>query len=70
MRVGVILVPECFDSGLTSVFDRCIAEELRPDVDSNIPPELQTAGYKRQVKTLGGRASLDRSRMIVRSAVS
>lgn len=56
MRVAVIAVSGCFDSGLTSVLDVLrVAETLRPSLDVEIPAvEVEIAGFRRHVKTAGG----------------
>ncbi len=56
MRVAVIAVAGCFDSGLTSVLDVLrVAETLRPTLDVEIPAlEIEIAGFRRHVKTAGG----------------
>jgi len=56
MRVAVIAVPGCFDSGLTSVLDVLrVAEMLRPGLDIEIPAlEVEVAGFRRHVRTAGG----------------
>ncbi len=56
MRVGVIAIPGCFDSGLTSVLDVLrVAEDLRTSFDTHLPGlEVTVAGFRAQVKTFGG----------------
>jgi transcriptional regulator GlxA family with amidase domain len=56
MRVGLIAVPGCFDSGLTALLDVFrTAERLRPRVDPSIDPlEVRTIGSAPKVTTAGG----------------
>jgi transcriptional regulator GlxA family with amidase domain len=64
MRVGIVAVPGCFDSGLTSLMDVFrTAERVRPGVDRSIDPvEVVTIGSTREVGTAGGlRLAMDRT---------
>lgn len=56
MRVAVLAMPGCFDSGLAAVLDVLgVAERLRPDVDRAIEPlELRTVAAAAMVSTGGG----------------
>lgn len=56
MRVGVVLVPGCFDSGLAALTDVLrAAEQLRPQVDRSIAPiELRTVGSAARLRTGAG----------------
>jgi transcriptional regulator GlxA family with amidase domain len=56
MRVGLIAVPGCFDSGLTALMDVFrTAERVRGMVDRSIEPvEVRTIGSAREVATAGG----------------
>jgi transcriptional regulator GlxA family with amidase domain len=56
MRVGLIAVPGCFDSGLTALLDVFrTAERVRTRVDSSIDPiEVRTLGSAAKVTTAGG----------------
>jgi transcriptional regulator GlxA family with amidase domain len=56
MRVGLIAVPGCFDSGLTALLDVFrTAERLRQRVDRSIDPiEVRTIGSAREITTGGG----------------
>jgi len=56
MRIAVIAVAGCFDSGLTSVLDVLrVAEALRPRLDAGIPRlEVEIAGFGREIRTSGG----------------
>lgn len=56
MRIAVIAVPGCFDSGLTSVLDVLrVAETLRCGLDVEIPVlDVEIAGFGREVTTAGG----------------
>jgi transcriptional regulator GlxA family with amidase domain len=56
MRVGLIAVPGCFDSGLTALLDVFrTAERVRPLVDRAIDPiELRTIGSASKITTGGG----------------
>ena len=56
MRIAVVAIPGCFDSGLTSVLDVLrVAETLRPGLDVEIPAlEVEIAGFRRHIKTAGG----------------
>jgi transcriptional regulator GlxA family with amidase domain len=55
MRIGLIAVPGCFDSGLTALLDVFrTAERVRAIVDRAIEPvEIRTIGSARQVTTAG-----------------
>jgi transcriptional regulator GlxA family with amidase domain len=56
MRVGLLVVPGCFDSGLTSLLDVLrTAERVRAQVDRSIDPiEVRTIGSTAKVTTGGG----------------
>jgi transcriptional regulator GlxA family with amidase domain len=56
MRVGLIAVPGCFDSGLTALLDVFrTAERVRTMVDPSIDPiEIRTVGSAAKVTTAGG----------------
>jgi len=56
MRVGVIAVSGCFDSGLTALLDVFrTAERVRPTVDRSIDPiEVRTVGTAAKVTTGAG----------------
>jgi transcriptional regulator GlxA family with amidase domain len=56
MRVGLTVVPGCFDSGLTALMDVFrTAEQLRPAVDRSIDPiEVRTVGSEPEVATAAG----------------
>lgn len=56
MRVAVLAMPGCFDSGLATVLDVLrAAERLRPEVDRSIEPiEVRTVGAAAKVTTGGG----------------
>ena len=56
MRVGLIAVPGCFDSGLTALLDVFrTAERVRPTVDRSIDPiEVRTVGSAKSITTAGG----------------
>jgi transcriptional regulator GlxA family with amidase domain len=56
MRVGLIAVPGCFDSGLTALLDVFrTAERVRASVDRSIEPvEVRTIGSAARVTTAGG----------------
>ena len=56
MRVGLIAVPGCFDSGLTALMDILrTAERVRPAVDRSIDPiEVRTVGSAAKVTTGAG----------------
>jgi transcriptional regulator GlxA family with amidase domain len=56
MRVGLVAVPGCFDSGLTALMDVFgTAERVRSSVDRSIDPiEVRTIGSAQQVRTAGG----------------
>jgi transcriptional regulator GlxA family with amidase domain len=56
MRVGLIAVPGCFDSGLTALLDVFrTAERVRTRVDRAIDPiEVRTIGSASKVTTAGG----------------
>jgi transcriptional regulator GlxA family with amidase domain len=56
MRVGLIAVPGCFDSGLTALLDLFrAAERVRPSVDRSIDPiEVRTIGTAASVTTGAG----------------
>jgi transcriptional regulator GlxA family with amidase domain len=56
MRVGLVAVPGCFDSGLTALMDVFgTAERVRSSVDRSIAPiEVRTIGSAPEVTTAGG----------------
>jgi transcriptional regulator GlxA family with amidase domain len=56
MRIGIAVVPGCFDSGLTALIDVLrTAEQLRSTVDRSIDPiEIRTFGSATKVRTGGG----------------
>jgi transcriptional regulator GlxA family with amidase domain len=56
MRIGLIAVPGCFDSGLTSLLDVFrTAERVRAQVDRSIEPlEVRTIGTAARATTAGG----------------
>jgi transcriptional regulator GlxA family with amidase domain len=56
MRVGLIVVPGCFDSGVTALMDVFrTAERVRADVDRAIDPiAVRTIGSESGVTTAGG----------------
>jgi transcriptional regulator GlxA family with amidase domain len=56
MRVGLVAMPGCFDSGLTALIDVFrTAEGVRATVDASIDPiEVRTIGSARQVTTGAG----------------
>lgn len=56
MRVGLVAVPGCFDSGFVAVLDVLrIADRLRATVDPSIDPiEVQIVGAAKTVTTGGG----------------
>src|SRR5436190_21546816 len=56
MRIGLIAVPGCFDSGLTALLDVFrAAERVRPTLDRSIDPiEVGTIGSAAKVTTGGG----------------
>jgi transcriptional regulator GlxA family with amidase domain len=56
MRIGIVAVPGCFDSGLTALTDVFrTAERVRPGVDRSIEPvDVVTIGSAREVGTAGG----------------
>src|SRR4051812_2775022 len=56
MRVGLVVLPGCFDSGLAALMDIfAAAERVRPAVDRTIPPfEVRTVGSAARVTTGGG----------------
>jgi transcriptional regulator GlxA family with amidase domain len=56
MRIGLIAVPGCFDSGLTALMDVFrTAERVRASVDRAIDPiEVRTIGSAKQLTTGGG----------------
>jgi transcriptional regulator GlxA family with amidase domain len=56
MRVGLVAVPGCFDSGLTALMDVFgTAERVRSSVDRSIDPiEVRTIGSAPEVTTAGG----------------
>jgi transcriptional regulator GlxA family with amidase domain len=58
MRVGLVVAPGCFDSGLTALLDVFrTAERVRPTVDRSIEPvEVRTVGTTAEVVTAGGLA--------------
>lgn len=56
MRIGVVAVPGCFDSGLASLLDVFrAAEQVRPSVDRSIDPiDVVTVGSAKRITTGGG----------------
>jgi transcriptional regulator GlxA family with amidase domain len=56
MRVGLVAVPGCFDSGLTALLDVFrTAERVRPAVDRSIDPiEVRTVGSATSITTAAG----------------
>src|SRR4051794_28457861 len=56
MRVGLVVLPGCFDSGLAALMDIfAAAERARPTVDRTIPPfDVRTVGSAARVTTGGG----------------
>jgi transcriptional regulator GlxA family with amidase domain len=56
MRIGLVAVPGCFDSGLTALLDVFrTAERIRPAVDRSIDPiEVRTLGSAAKVTTGAG----------------
>lgn len=63
MRIGIVAVPGCFDTGLTALMDVFrTAERVRPSVDRSIESvDVMTIGSAREVATGGGlRLAMDR----------
>jgi transcriptional regulator GlxA family with amidase domain len=56
MRIGVVALPGCFDSGLTMLLDVfATAERARPLVDRSIDPiEVRVGATSRKITTAGG----------------
>jgi transcriptional regulator GlxA family with amidase domain len=56
MRIGLVAVPDCFDTGLTALLDLFrTAERVRPTVDRSIDPiEVRTIGTAAKVTTGAG----------------
>lgn len=56
MRVGLIVLPGCFDSGVTAILDILVgAERLRREIDRSIAPlEVRTVGGTARVTTGAG----------------
>lgn len=65
MRVGLVAIPGCFDSGLTALLDVLrTAERLRPRVDRAIEPiEVRTLGTAPRIAT-GGGLTLEADRLV------